>query len=273
MKKRTKVILGVIAALLLLIVCSGGLLYLGIMKGTGPFKNIAAQISENHIRNHAGNTDEYLPENAEANPDSPLQGMNICFLGSSVTLGTGGLNHSFVEVLAQQNGFEFCKEAISGTTLVDTDDTSYVSRLKKLDANAQFDLFVCQLSTNDAANGSPLGSVSGGTNLDDFDTQTVAGAIEYIIGYAQETWNCPVVFYTGSHYDKPEYGQMVELLLEIQKKWDIGVIDMWHDSDFNNITEEERSLYMIDGVHPTMAGYLLWWGPYMETYLCDYVGK
>jgi len=39
---------------------------------------------------------------------------------------------------------------------------------------------------------------------------------------------------------------------------------MWQDTDFNNITDEERSLYMIDGVHPTMAGYLRWWSPYME---------
>jgi len=138
--------------------------------------------------------------------------MNICFLGSSVTLGTGALDHSFIDVLAQRNGFDYCKEAVSGTTLIDTDDTSYISRLKELDAGTKFDLFVCQLSTNDASNGSPLGSVGSGKELGDFDTQTVADAIEYIVCYAQETWSCPVVFYTGSYYDKPEYGQMVELL-------------------------------------------------------------
>lgn len=48
-------------------------------------------------------------------------------------------------------------------------------------------MFVCQLSTNDATNGLPLGSVSSGRELNDFDTQTVAGAIEYIVCYAQET--------------------------------------------------------------------------------------
>lgn len=234
---------------------------------------LSSKLAESHIQNHAGNTEEYFPKNAGTNPESPLQGKNICFLGSSVTLGTGALENSFVEVLAQRNGFEFYKEAVSGTTLVDTDDTSYISRLKALDSDMQFDLFVCQLSTNDASDGSPLGAIGDSKELDDFDTQTVAGAIEYIIGYAQETWSCPVVFYTGSYYDKPEYGQMVELLLKIQEKWDIGVIDMWHDTDFNSITDEERSLYMVDGVHPTMAGYLRWWSPYMEDYLCDYIGK
>ncbi len=137
MKKRAKVILGVIGAILLIIVCFGVFLYLGIMKGTGPLKNLASQIAENHIRNHAGNVEEYLPENAGTNPDSPLQGMNICFLGSSVTLGTGALDHSFVEVLAQRNGFEFCKEAVAGTTLVDNGDDSYISRLNALNSNTQ----------------------------------------------------------------------------------------------------------------------------------------
>ena len=273
MKKVMKVVLGIVAALFVILVCTGILLYLGIMKGKGPLKNLASQMAASHIQNHAGNVEEYLPENAGTNPDNPLCGMNICFLGSSVTLGTGALDHSFVEVLAQRNEFDFYKEAVSGTTLVDVGNTSYISRMKELDPNVQFDLFVCQLSTNDATNGLPLGTVGGGTELNDFDTQTVAGAIEYIVCYAQETWSCPVVFFTGSYYDKPEYGRMVELLLEIQEKWDIGVIDMWHDTDFNNITEEERSLYMIDGIHPTMAGYMCWWSPYMEKYLCDYVQK
>lgn len=62
------------------------------------------------------------------------------------------------------------KEAVSGTTLADLNGTSYLSRLKNVDKTKQF------------------------------DTQTVIGSMEAIICYCQETWNCPVIFYTGTKY-------------------------------------------------------------------------
>ena len=57
---------------------------------------------------------------------------------------------------------------------------------------------------------------------------------------------------------------MVALLLRIQKKWDIGVIDLWHDSEMNAVSEADRAVYMADDVHPSRAGYREWWTPVME---------
>ena len=34
--------------------------------------------------------------------------------------------------------------------------------------------------------------------------------MEYIIVYAKQTWNCPVIFYTGTKYDSKQYQQMVD---------------------------------------------------------------
>jgi lysophospholipase L1-like esterase len=135
-----------------------------------------------------------------------------------------------------------------------------------------FDAFVCQLSTNDATEKYPLGVISPDKDLDSFDTSTIAGSIETIIAYVYETWDCPIIFYTGTRYDDDYYGQMVELLLEIQKKWNIGVIDLWNDAELNDISEEDYELYMINEIHPTRAGYKLWWMPAMEEYLYDYLG-
>ena len=56
-----------------------------------------------------------------------------------------------------------------------------------------------QLSTNDATTKKELGQISKGFDQPDFDTKTITGAEEFIIWYAQETWNCPVIFYTGSY--------------------------------------------------------------------------
>ena len=117
--------------------------------------------------------------------------------------------------------------------------------MKTIDKNIQAEVFVCQLSTNDATKEMPLGEISEGFDLNDFDTQTIAGAIEYIIAYAKETWDCPVVFYTQAKYDSEHYGKMVDLLLEIQKKWDITVIDLWNDEEINNITDEQKEIYLV----------------------------
>lgn len=143
--------------------------------------------------------------------------------------------------------------------------------LNNIDPNKRFDLFICQLSTNDATQGLPLGEIVDSTNLNDFDTSTVTGAIQYIICYARQTWNCPVVFFTGSRYDSPAYGAMVNRLLELQEKCGIGVLDLWSGDDFNNIPDADRKIFMTDNVHPTKAGYRDWWGPEMEAQLLDYL--
>ena len=105
-----------------------------------------------------------------------------------------------------------------------------------------------------------------------FDTKTVAGAIEYVIAYAKQTWNCPVIFYTGTQYKSEQYAQMVDLLLQIQEKWKIGVIDLWNDPEMQAVSAEDYKLYMINGIHPSLAGYRDWWTPKFEAYLTEALG-
>lgn len=211
-----------------------------------------------------GNAPKYLPESVIPVKDSPLAGRNVCFLGSSVTEGSASEGNSMVEYLGARLSFHAVKEAVSGTMLVDELPDSYIRRMKeRLDPAQRFDLFVCQLSTNDAANAKPLGTISPHSD-GSFDTRTVVGAIEYIIWYVQKHWGCPVLFYTGSHFESSSYDAMVRALLSLREKWGIGVIDLWNHTAFNDIPAEKRALYMADDVHPTMAGYRDWWCPEME---------
>ena len=218
-----------------------------------------------------GNYGEYSLKNTETVENSPIKDKTVIFLGSSVTYGYGSMGVSFADFLEKTDGIIAIKEAVSGTTLVDVKDNSYVSRMKTIDKNIKADAFVCQLSTNDATKEMPLGEISEGYSIIDFDTQTIAGAIEYIICYAQHEWNCPIIFYTQPKYDSEYYGKMVDLLLEIQKKWDITVIDLWNDAEFNNITEDQRKLYLIDHIHPTKAGYKEWWFPKFQETLYELI--
>lgn len=196
--------------------------------------------------------------------DNPLNGKHIVFLGSSVTYGAASNGVSFVDFLAEKMGCRVTKEAVSGTTLVDDAPDSYICRLKKLNPEMKVDLFVCQLSTNDATQMKDLGEACRTYDMDDFNTLTVAGAIEYIIAYARKTWKCPVAFYTSPRYDSARYAAMVGLLQTIRRKWDIALIDLWNDSVFNDITAGQRSRYMADPIHPTREGYLEWWTPYFK---------
>lgn len=126
---------------------------------------------------------------------------------------------------------------------------------------------MCQLSTNDATFHSELGKVSDSFDPADFDTKTTVGGIEYIISFVQRAWHCPVVFFTGTRYDNPRYHRLVNLLLEVQEKWDIEVIDLWHNAEMHRVSPEDYRLYMNDGVHPTKVGYLQWWTPAIEKQL------
>ncbi len=201
-----------------------------------------------------------LPK-AQPAENTVLRGKTVLFLGSSVTYGSAAFGESFAEALSDVYGVNAVKEAVSGTTLADLNGKSYVARLKKMDPTLRADAFVCQLSTNDATKNVPLGAVAAGFGKENFDTATVAGAIEYIVAYAKETWGCPVVFYTQARYDSAAYADMVELLYGIRDKWGISIIDLWNDEAFNAISPEARKRYLVDSIHPTKAGYREWWLP------------
>lgn len=263
---RAKKILKIVVAVVLVLTLAQ-LLVLGILGGIGPF----GFIRENKIKNHPGNKPEYDFSQLTAMENSPLAGGKIAVLGSSVAQGAASEGYAVGEYLAARFDCALTKEAVGGTTLVDNGKSSYVQRMYNLDKFEPFDLFVCQLSTNDATKRKPLGEISGSKNLEDFDTSTITGAMEYIICYTQETWDCPVVFFTDSRYDSEAYGAMVDRLLELQEKWGIRVLDLWSSDEFNAISDAERDLYMNDGIHPTKAGYRDWWGPEQERQLLEYL--
>ncbi len=203
-----------------------------------------------------GNEEKYDIAHVRPLPKNPLTGKHICYLGSSVTFGSASGGESFVEYIAKRNQTTYRKEAVSGTTLVDNGDLSYIARLKRIDTEETFDLFVCQLSTNDATRGFPL--------------EEIERAIVYIATYAHQTWNCPIVFYTNAYYEDERYASMVQKLHELRDIYPyLYVIDLYGDASFRVLTDAERALYMADKIHPTKAGYLMWWTPKMEAELFE----
>ena len=134
-----------------------------------------------------------------------LQNKTILFLGSSVTYGSAAGGVSFVDIMGKVCGTHCIKEAVFGTTLADINDGSYVARLKRIDKNFALDLFICQLSTNDA---------SSSNNIELCETEQ---AIRFILEYAKNTFGCPIVFYTGTYFENEKYEKMINILYALQK--------------------------------------------------------
>ena len=254
--------------LIIIIFIVAWLVFCGYEWSWGPF----AHLHNYKTASLPENAEEYSLDRAEVIGNSPLKNKKIVFLGSSVTYGASSMGVSFADYIGKENECIAIKEAVSGTTLVDEGNNSYISRLNKM-KEKDVDIFVCQLSTNDATQKKEIGNVIESKNIDDFDTETVAGAIEYIIAFSKNKWNCPIVFYTNPKYESEEYQKIVDVLYLIKNKWNIEIIDMWSNTDFNNITNEQRSLYMADKIHPTKAGYLEWWTPVFNDRLTEVINN
>ena len=176
-----------------------------------------------------------------------LENKVILFLGSSVTYGSAAGGVSFVDIIQDKLKCICIKEAVSGTTLADINKSSYVSRLNSIDKNTHIDLFVCQLSTNDATK--------------NVEFSKVAEAIRYILDYVKKVFNCPIVFYTGTKFKCEKYGQMIDLLYALKHEYAFEILDLFNDTEMSQVSQSDYQLYMRDPIHPTLLGYTEWWTP------------
>jgi lysophospholipase L1-like esterase len=176
-----------------------------------------------------------------------LQNKTILFLGSSVTYGSAAKGTSFVDLIRDTCGANCIKEAVSGTTLADVNERSYVSRLRARGATAKPDLFVCQLSTNDATKHIAF--------------HEIEAAIRSICEYAAQNLRCPTVFYTGTYFKSEAYEAMIKLLYELKEEYGFYILDLFYDKEMRAIGAEDYQRYMRDPIHPTLDGYTEWWTP------------
>lgn len=235
-----------------------------------------------------GNDASYSLENTAALDKRPLEGKTIYWLGSSVTYGAQSKGITMADYIAKRQGAICVKEAVGGTTLLGdpadpSNADSYAKRLittQAFDKSAKVDAFVCQISTNDAdksERAARLGTITSDDkrSLSDFDTSTTLGAVEYIICYVQQTWDCPIVFYSGTWYGGEtgyHYGHLVDEVKKLESKWGITVLDLYHDAEMTTIAPQDYANYMKDAVHPKQLGYLEWWTPKFEAHLESVIG-
>ena len=178
-----------------------------------------------------------------------LQGKTILFLGSSVTYGSAANGVSFADIMEKRCGIKAVKEAVSGTTLADIDDSSYAARLKRVSKTLSPDLFICQLSTNDTKASKNISLAQ------------VEDAIRFILEYVKDTFGCGIVFYTGTYFENEKYEEMIKLLYRLQAEYDFHILDLFHDAQMRAVSPADYQAYMRDPRHPLLRGYEEWWTP------------
>jgi lysophospholipase L1-like esterase len=251
------------------------------------------------------NSEIYSPENLESGI-SQLSGRTFAALGSSITYGFGSKEIAFPEMIAKTDSCTFIKQAISGMTLAydpqrpeTHPEGSYVRQLlDRIDPSLKIDGFVVQLSTNDAQKGIEKGTVSDSMRSKDQNPATITGAMEFILAYIRETWNCPVVFYINAYLDRPyiehfaaahpefpvnvdkachdlldQYEEMIRILYALQKKWHFEIADLWNNEEIQNASFEVKDLLMNDVIHPRRAGDLFWYVPEIRRCLASALAR
>ena len=189
-----------------------------------------------------------------------MKEIKILALGSSITRGYGNHDISFVEMLNEikdeDTKFNVYKEAISGTTLANRKDNSYLARLRKLDLTLlkTFDYVLVQLSTND------LHLLK--NRLDLNDEKTTFGAIIEFIKYIKENTDAKTIFYTCFIKQNKKYENMIETLKVIKDNSDFSIIDFYGNEEMR---KAKFRLIMSDNIHPNKEGYII-----MSKYLVEY---
>lgn len=244
------------------------------------------------------NNSRFSIENVEKH-ESILDGKTIYFLGSSVTYGSATNGVAMGEYLSALTGCFFKKEAVSGTTIQNESGktNSYTQRLEsttQFNKEAAIDAFVCQISTNDAYNTtrlSRLGELTDENELEisNFNRNTTYGGLEFIVNYVEQTWDCPIFFYSGAYFGDgsgtrkssaptgTNYAKIIQAAQDVADKYntyqdyEVYIIDLFNDEEFNAAANDSYYQWATsDAIHPKKAGYLQWWVPYFEAFLSNY---
>ncbi|WP_164508218.1 SGNH/GDSL hydrolase family protein [Lapidilactobacillus wuchangensis] len=220
------------------------------------------------IANLPGNAAKYSVAQTPRHAATQLTGKKIGFLGSSITIGAGSLNESFVDFLTAEVGIIPAESAISGTTLAGPASDSYIERLHSDFKNVtSLDAFVCQLSTNDDRQGKAVGQITDAFDSGSFDTTTTTGALEEICAEVTARYHCPILCYTCLRDpQETDYAALIQQLYRLQAKWHFQILDLWADEQVKQATAAQP-MAMMDDAHPTRFGYREIWTPRFEAAL------
>ena len=218
-------------------------------------------------KDHPGNDPKYDPETLEQR-STALSGKRMLWLGSSFSAGTGSGGICLTDYLKYINGTEIINESLAHSYLSSVTQNSAVKRFRSsLALVSHADYLVIEISPIDAEMTS--GNVSDSFDRFTFPIKTTIGALEYLIAYSKELWDPQIILFTLPYCGDHAYEQLISKVQQVSDKWNVHLIDMYHDRTLENPDPVKRSLYMTDVSHPTKAGLHDWIVPYIQEKLLN----
>ncbi len=209
-----------------------------------------------------------------------LQGKKICFLGDSITAGSGisSMDKIYWNLLAEREGCISYGHGVGATRIAsqksygldnivkapnsDNNNEYFVTRVPDMVEDA--DAIVVFGGTNDYGHGdATLGSMA------DRTPETFYGAMHHLcITLRAKYPTAPIVIMTPLHRcrENQPYNSLgirnmtnlsgyVAIIKEVAAYYNLPVLDLYAIPDFEPENEENRLMYMRDGLHPNDLGH------------------
>ena len=208
--------------------------------------------------------DGYSGQPFKIDENSILKGRSVLFLGDSIVSSqrdTSLFYCGWADRIGIVNGMNYINKGKSGTSMSTKKNDRIITYLKEMAGN-DYDYIITNGGVNDAWVSAPVGTVSNGFYIDDFDTSTFAGALEEFFFFAREIYPDSIIGYIctfsmpaakgGNLADMSAYYDVAK---QICKKWDVHCLDIYNNTEFcKNVLKTHTTQYMADNVHPNGAG-------------------
>ena len=128
--------------------------------------------------------------------------------------------------------------------------------------NQDFDFIIMEGGINDAMGSAEVGSITDSFNVEDFNVDTYAGALEELFYHVTQnhsnaklgymfTFKTPNL-HKGRVDDITEYYEVAE---KACKKWNVPFLNMYEDETLNKALKVDTNECLPDWLHPNTAGY------------------
>ena len=208
--------------------------------------------------------DGYSGQPFEVDEDSILKGRSVLFLGDSIVSSerdTSLFYRGWADRIGVINGMNYVNNGKSGTSFSTRKSDriiTYLRSAKRID----YDYIITNGGVNDAWVNAPVGKISNGFRVEEFDTATFAGALEEFFFFTRESYPDAIVGYIctfstpaangGSLRDMRAYYSVAKQICE---KWGVHCLDLYNNTEFcKNILKTDTTTYLADHVHPNGAG-------------------
>ena len=191
-------------------------------------------------------------------PDLPLKDKLVYVFGDSIISGNNCPKGGFADLAAKLEGMNLKKFALNSSTILDAEDadSQILSQVDSVPA-AELNYILFDGGAHDADDmkrtpGVPYGTVTAKKDPASLDTSIFAGAFEKTVCTMKQKWPEAQLVYVAVHKmgsrDKDIQEKLHELELQICRKWDVKVADVYQEGSLDTNDTTQKNLYAFDSL-------------------------